>query len=257
LTANSGETATVMAGTENERPVGSVFNTTHWSVVLAAGDLGATNGRAALARLCQTYWYPIYCCVRRHGYSPEDAQDLTQGFFAKLLSKNQIALADPGRGRFRTFLLRSMENFLRTQHRDATTQKRGGGSEVLSIEMQEAEGRYSGEPPDNLSPSALFERQWAGAVLEAVLVALRKEFSATGRLELFDSLEPHLWGDDTATPYVTIAESLDMTVVAVRVTLHRLRQRFHELLCAEISNTVETPTDVDDELRHLRRVLVT
>jgi RNA polymerase sigma factor (sigma-70 family) len=244
-----------MAGTADERPVGSVFNTTHWSVVLAAGDLGATNARAALTRLCQTYWYPLYCCVRRHGYSPEDAQDLTQEFFAKLLSKNQIALADPERGRFRTFLLRSLENFLRTQYRDATTQKRGGGREVLPLEMQEAEGRYSVEPPDNLSPSVLFERQWAGAVLEAVLAALRKEFSATGRLELFDSLEPHLWEEDTATPYATIAESLNMTVVAVRVTVHRLRQRFHDLLCAEISDTVETQNEVEDELRHLRRVL--
>ena len=244
-----------MANAPDERAAGAVFNTTHWSVVLAAGDLGTPNARAALTRLCQTYWYPLYCCVRRHGYSPEDAQDLTQDFFAKLLSKDQIALADPGRGRFRTFLLRSLENFLRTRHRDATTQKRGGGREVLSLDMEEAEGRYSGEPPDNLSPSVFFERQWAGAVLEAVLAALRKEFSATGRLELFDSLEPHLWGDDTATPYTTIAESLEMTVVAVRVTLHRLRQRFHELLCAEISNTVETPNDVDDELRHLRRVL--
>ena len=244
-----------MANAPDERAAGAVFNTTHWSVVLAAGDLGTPNARAALTRLCQTYWYPLYCCVRRHGYSPEDAQDLTQDFFAKLLSKDQIALADPGRGRFRTFLLRSLENFLRTRHRDATTQKRGGGREVLSLDMEEAEGRYSGEPPDNLSPSVFFERQWAGAVLEAVLAGLRKEFCATGRLELFDSLEPHLWGDDTATPYSTIAESLEMTVVAVRVTLHRLRKRFHELLCAEISSTLETPNDVDDELRYLRRVL--
>jgi RNA polymerase sigma factor (sigma-70 family) len=244
-----------MGKAPDERPAGAVFNTTHWSVVLAAGDLGTTNARAALTRLCQTYWYPLYCCVRRHGYSPEDAQDLTQGFFAKLLSKDQIALADPGRGRFRTFLQRSLENFLRTQHRDATAQKRGGGREVLSLGMEEAEGRYSGEPLDNLSPSVFFERQWAGTVFEAVLAALRKEFSTTGRLELFDSLEPHLWGDDTATPYATIAESLEMTVVAVRVTLHRLRKRFHELLCAEISSTLETPNDVDDELRYLRRVL--
>ena len=126
---------------------------------------------------------------------------------------------------------------------------------MLSLAMEDAEGRYAGEPPDNLSPSVFFERQWAGAVLEAVLAGLRKEFCATGRLELFDSLEPHLWGDDTATPFASIANSLEMTVVAVRVSLHRLRQRFHELLCAEISNTVETPNDVDDELRHLRRVL--
>jgi RNA polymerase sigma-70 factor (ECF subfamily) len=244
-----------MAGTADERPAGGVFNTTHWSVVLAATDLTATDAQAALTRLCQTYWYPLYCCVRRHGYSPEDAQDLTQAFFAKLLSRNQIALADPERGRFRTFLLRSLENFLRTQHRDQTAQKRGGGSDLLSLELQSAEGRYETEPADNLSPSLLFERQWAGTLLETVLAGLRKEFSGSGRQELFNALEPHLWGDDTSTPYARIAEALGMTLVAVRVTVHRLRQRFHELLRSEISNTVETLNEVEDELRYLRRVL--
>ena len=244
-----------MAGTADERPTGSVFNTTHWSVVLAAADLTAADARVALTRLCKIYWYPLYCCVRRHGYSPEDAQDLTQAFFAKLLSKNQIALADPERGRFRTFLLRSLENFLRTQHRDETAQKRGGGTEPLSLELQSAEGRYETEPADNLSPSVVFERQWAGAMLETVLAGLREEFSGSGRLELFNALEPHLWGDDTSTPYASIAEALGMTLVAVRVTVHRLRQRFHELLRSEISNTVQTPTDIEDELRYLRRVL--
>ena len=244
-----------MARGADEQPAGSVFNTTHWSDVLAAADLAEKDARAALTRLCQTYWYPLYCCVRRYGYSPEDAQDLTQAFFAKLLSKNQIALADPERGRFRTFLLRSLENFLRTQYRDVTTQKRGGATELLSLELQGAEGRYESEPADNLSPSVVFERQWAGAVLEAVLVGLRKEFSTSGRLELFNALEPHLWGDDTSTPYASIAEALHITVVSVRVTVHRLRQRFHELLRSEISNTVATPNDLEDELRYLRRIL--
>ncbi|SPE59667.1 RNA polymerase, sigma-24 subunit, ECF subfamily [Verrucomicrobia bacterium] len=244
-----------MASAAAEHPEGGVFKTTHWSVVLAAGDLDAKDARAALTRLCQTYWYPLYCCVRRYGHSPEDAQDLTQAFFAKLLSKNQIALAEPERGRFRTFLLRSLENFLRTQHRDATTEKRGGGHQVVSLELETAEGRYQAEPADSLSPSVVFERQWVGAVLEEVLTALRKEFSASGRLELFDALEPHLWGDNTSTPYGSIAEKLEMTVVSVRVTLHRLRQRFHELLRAEISNTLESPDDVEDELRYLRRLV--
>src|SRR5215472_17201851 len=137
-----------MSGIPEEGRGGSVFNTTHWSVVLMAADLSAVDARVALTRLCQIYWYPLYCCVRRHGYSPEDAQDLTQAFFAKLLSKNQIALADPERGRFRTFLLRSLENFLRTQHRDETAQKRGGATELLSLELQSAEGRYETEPAD-------------------------------------------------------------------------------------------------------------
>jgi RNA polymerase sigma factor (sigma-70 family) len=233
-----------------------VFRTTHWSVVLAAGDRNAPDAHAALTKLCETYWYPLYCCVRRHGHSPEDAQDLTQAFFTKLLEKNQISLADPERGRFRTFLLRSLENFLRTQHRNATTQKRGGGP-IISWDERTAEERYAAEPPDSASPATLFERNWAGTVLETVLGTVRGEFLVNGRLELFEELEPHLWGDDTSAPYPSIAGAMDMTVVAVRVTLHRLRQRFHELLYAEIAHTVARPTEVEDELKFLRRVLTT
>lgn len=244
-----------MASASGERSVGGVFQTTHWSVVLAAGDLEAKDAHSALTHLCQTYWYPLYCCVRRYGYSPEDAQDLTQAFFAKLLSKNQIGLAEPERGRFRTFLLRSLENFLRSKYRDANAEKRGGGQLMTSLEFETAEGRYQSEPADSLSPSVVFERLWVGSVLETVLTALRKEFSTTGRLELFDALEPHLWGDQASAPYGSIAGSLNMTAVAVRVTLHRLRQRFHDLLRAEISNTVESPGDIEDELRFLRRVV--
>jgi RNA polymerase sigma-70 factor (ECF subfamily) len=233
----------------------AIFRTTHWSVVLAAGGLESPDAQAALARLCQTYWYPLYCCVRHRGHCPEDAQDLTQAFFAKLLEKNQIALADPARGRFRTFLLRSLENFLRTQHRDATAQKRGGGREIVSWDAQTAEERYASEPKEAASPDALFDRQWAGAVLEEVLTRLRREFSTSGRTELFEALEPHLWGDETSTPYPQIGQALDMTVVAVRVTLHRLRQRFHELLRTEVAHTVGEATEVDDELQHLRQAL--
>jgi RNA polymerase sigma-70 factor (ECF subfamily) len=208
-----------------------------------------------LERLCRTYWYPLYCCVRRHGYSPEDAQDLTQAFFAKVLEKNQIALADPERGRFRTFLLRSLENFLRTRHRDANAQKRGGGKEILSLDAQSAEERYASEPADELPPEQFFEKQWAGTVLDNVLQTLRREFSSSGRPELFEALEPHLWGDETSTPYANIGGALNMTVVAVRVTLHRLRQRFQELLRKEIADTLENPGEVEDELRELRRAL--
>ena len=243
-----------MAVVPDEQAPGGVFKTTHWSVVLTAGTLDSPEAFGALNRLSQMYWYPLYCCVRRHGYSPEDAQDLTQAFFEKLLENNQIALADPERGRFRTFLARSLENFLRSQHRDATAKKRGGGRQLASWDAQTAEERYSSEPL-SVSPSALFERQWVGAMLETVLATVSREFAANSRAELFQVLEPHLWGDDTSTPYARIAEDLKMTVVAVRVTLHRLRQRFNELLRTEIGNTVESPADVDDELRHLRRIL--
>lgn len=232
-----------------------LFATTHWSVVVRAGDATSPDAHAALEQLCQSYWYPLYCCVRRHGHPPAAAQDLTQAFFAKLLERKQIAQADPERGRFRTFLLRSLENFLRTEYRDATTQKRGGGREIISWDAELAEQRYAMEPADGASPAVLFERQWAGALLEEVLGRLRREFSVSGRTELFDELEPHLWGDDTSTPYAQVGDALNMTVVAVRVALHRLRQRFQDLLRMEIANTVENVSSVDEELSHLRRVL--
>lgn len=236
-------------------PAAGWFGTTHWSVVLTAGDLQSPDAQACLTQLCQTYWFPLYGCVRRHGYPPADAEDLTQAFFAKLLEKNQIALADPERGRFRTFLLRSLENFLRTQHRDRNAQKRGGGRQIISWDAQTAEERYADQPVETASPAELFEREWAATLVEQVLERLRREFADSGRLELFDALEPSLWGDDTSIPHAQIAEPLGMTVVAVRVTLHRLRQRFHDLLCGAIASTVQNPSETDDELRYLRRVL--
>lgn len=232
-----------------------VFGTTHWSVVLAAGDASSPEAQNALARLCQLYWYPLYCCVRRHGRSPEDSQDLTQAFFAKLIEKNQISLADRERGRFRTFLLRSLENFLRNQHAKSESQKRGGGREIVSWDAQLAEDRYQEEPSADLSPEDLFERRWASTLITETLARLRRELALSGRDELFDQLEPHLWGDDTSTPYAEIAAGLDMTVVAVKVTVHRLRSRFRALLRDEISQTVADPSEVEDEMRRLFQVL--
>ena len=232
-----------------------MFGTTHWSVVLAARDVTAPEAQAALARLCQTYWYPLYCCVRRHGRSPEDAQDLTQAFFEKLIERNQISLADRERGRFRTFLLRSLENFLRNEHEKASTQKRGGGRTFVSWDAQSAEERYSAEPATDLSPAQLFERRWASTLIAETLARVRRELSMTGRDELFDQLEPSLWGDDTSTPYAEIAASLGMTAVAVKVTMHRLRARFRSMLREEIAQTVATLDDVEDELQRLFQIL--
>jgi RNA polymerase sigma factor (sigma-70 family) len=232
-----------------------LFHTTHWSVVLAVGGSDPSRAHASLAALCQTYWYPLYCCVRRHGYSPEDAQDLTQSFFAKLLENDGIASADPERGRFRTFLLRSLENHLRTAHRDRTAQKRGGVLQPVSWDAQTAEERYGREPLDPVSPAALFERQWAVTLLDRVLELLRLEFLASGREELFTALEPHLWGDETSVPHAQIGRDLGMTSVAVRVTLHRLRQRFADLVRSEIANTVAEESEVEAELEHLWRLL--
>jgi RNA polymerase sigma-70 factor (ECF subfamily) len=232
-----------------------LFATTHWSVVLAAGVPDSPDAQAALARLCQTYWYPVYCCVRRHGRSPEDAQDLTQAFFAKLIERKQISLADRERGRFRTFLLRSLENFLKNEYEKATSQKRGGGQEIVPLDVALAEDRYQSEPSTELGPEQLFERKWASTLINETMNHLRRELSVTGREELFDQLEPHLWGDDTSTPYSAIAAGLHMTVVAVRVTLHRLRSRYRALLREQIAHTIADPAEIDDEMRRLFQVL--
>jgi len=232
-----------------------LFLTTQWSIVLAARDHDSPDAHTALTQLCSTYWHPLYCCVRRHGHPPAAAQDFTQAFFAKLLEKNQIAFANPERGRFRTFLLRSLENFLHNEHERATAAKRGGRCEVISWDAQTAEKNYAAQPAGDLSPGQLFERRWATTLLSSTLARLRQEFSSSSRVDLFDLLEPHLWADDTRTPYAQIGGDLKMTEVAVKVTMHRLRQRYRDCLRDEIAQTVATDAEVDDELRHLRRVL--
>jgi len=234
---------------------GTLFSTTNWSVVLAAGDLSSPEANASLAQLCQTYWFPLYCCVRRHGHPPDDAKDLTQGFFAKLLEKNQLSLPDPERGRFRTFLLRSLENYLRTMHEGQVAQKRGGGREFVSWDAQTAEDRYACEPADQFTPADLFEREWALTLLNNVLERLRLEFETSGRPQLFEALEPHLWGDNTSAPHAQIGTDLGMTTVSVRVTLHRLRQRFGELVRAEIADTLADPLETETELQHLLQIV--
>jgi RNA polymerase sigma-70 factor (ECF subfamily) len=221
-------------------------------VVLRIGNGQSGEARQALEELCRTYWYPLYAFARRKGNTHEEAQDLTQSFCAKLLQKEQIALADPERGRFRTFLLRSFENFLRSEHRNANVQKRGGGYQIISWDADLAAERYAAECADEASPTLAFERHWATVLLQSVVGLLRQEFSSSGKAELFDQLEPHLWGDDTSTGYSQIAEALNLTTVSVRVTMHRLRQRFHDLLRAQIANTIESAADVEDELRYLR-----
>lgn len=233
----------------------AAFDTTLWTVVLAAGETESPDAAAALTRLCEAYWYPLYCCVRRHGHSPEDAQDLTQAFIAKLLAKNQVALADQRRGRFRTFLLRSLENFLHNQHERAAAQKRGSARRLETWNPETAEQRYLAEAQHQLSPDQLYERRWAATLLTGALDRLRRDFVASGRAELFDLLEPHLWGDDTSAPYSQIAAALGMTEVAVKGAMHRLRRRYRELLREEIAQTVGLAEEIDDELQHLHRLL--
>jgi RNA polymerase sigma-70 factor (ECF subfamily) len=220
-------------------------------VVLSAGQNDSPKAGEALEKLCSTYWYPLYAHVRRRGNDAEAAGDLTQGFFAELLAKGSIKSAEPGRGRFRTFLLTALDNYLHHQHRDSHALKRGGGTELISWDAQEAEQRFALEPADNSSPDREFDRRWALATLERVRERLRNELSLASKAELFDLLRPHLLGDPDAVPYSNIAAQLKMTVVAVKVTLHRLRKRYGELLRQEVAQTLADPADADLEIRHL------
>ncbi|HUI06729.1 MAG TPA: sigma-70 family RNA polymerase sigma factor [Verrucomicrobiae bacterium] len=231
-----------------------VFATTHWSVVLAAGRSDAPQAQDALEQLCRTYWYPLYAYVRRRGYSPADAEDLTQAFFAWLLERKWLERADRQRGRFRSFLLTSMSNFLANEWDKARTQKRGGGR-IVSLQRDEAETRCAREPADNLTPEQSFEWRWALAVLDQVMNRLSAEFARDGKAKLFEALKPCLLGERTAQPYAALASRLAMTEGSVKVAVHRLRQRYRQLLRDEIAHTVATPEEVEEELRYLFAVL--
>jgi RNA polymerase sigma-70 factor (ECF subfamily) len=229
----------------------SVFATTHWSVVLIAGQRELPQATEALEKLCRTYWYPLYVYVRRQGNSPEDAQDLTQDFFSRLLEKNYLAKADRDRGKFRTFLLVSMKNFMFNEWKRAGRLKRGGGLEFLSMDANAAEDRYAAEPAGESNPDAAYEERWAVTLIEQVLAALRHEYSAADKARLFEELKGFIWGDKSSAPYAEIGQELNLTEGNVKVAVHRLRQRFRELLRAEVAQTVARPEDIDGELRHL------
>ena len=224
--------------------------------MLAAGQSSAPNAQAALERLCRTYWFPLYAFARRQGSSPEDAQDVTQDFFSRLIEKNYLAKADPDRGRFRTFLLRSFKNFLINEWKRVGRLKRGGGVEFVSIDKNAAEERYAAEAPDGFDPEAEFEKRWAVTLIEQVLASLRQEFSAADKVRLFDELKGFIWGDKNTSSYAEIAAQLNLSEGTVKVAMHRLRQRFRELLRAEVAHTIARPEDIDGELRHLITVAV-
>jgi RNA polymerase sigma factor (sigma-70 family) len=230
----------------------SVFATTHWSVVLSAKEPDTIRSGAALEALCQTYWQPLYAYVRRRGYAPADAEDLTQAFFAWLLERNWLGKADQQRGRFRSFLLTSISNFLANEWDKSRAQKRGGGN-VVSLQNSEAESGW--EPMDNFSPEQNFEWRWALTLLEQVMDRLAAEFEEDGKAELFETLKPCLLGERTAQPYATLASKLAMTEGSVKVAVHRLRQRYRQLLRDEIANTVVQPEEIEEEMRHLFAVL--
>ena len=228
-----------------------VFVTTHWSIVVAAGRADTSRARDALARLCQTYWHPLYAYVRRVGHSPHDAQDLTQEFFARLLEKNYLADADESRGRFRSFLLASLKHFLANEWHKAQTQKRGGGQIPISIDVSAAETSCHFEPADTTTADKIYERRWALTLLDQVLRRLREEYVRDGKQNLFEQLKPTLTEASRSVAYAEIARRLDTTEGAVKVAVHRLRQRYREILRAEIAETVASPDEVEDELRNL------
>ena len=232
----------------------SVFVTTHWSVVLTAARNDTTRARAALENLCQTYWHPLYAYVRRRGYSPEDAQDLTQEFFARLLERNAVASVAPEKGRFRSFLLASMNHFLADEWDKARAQKRGGGK-VIPFDPQNAETRLGELPAENFTPEKAFERRWAITLLEQVYRRLGEEYREQNKAMLFDTLRVTLAGKSNAAPYVELAQQLKMNEGAVKVAVHRLRQRYRALLRETIADTVSGPDEVEDELRYLFRTL--
>jgi RNA polymerase sigma factor (sigma-70 family) len=226
-----------------------VFATTRWSLVAAAQDPAAPESRQALADLCAAYWYPVYAYVRRRGHDHHHAQDLTQAFFARLLEKNDLADADRTRGRFRSFLLTACQHFLANQHDRATAKKRGGGRSHVALDFADADQRYSHEPAHDDTPERLFDRRWALDLLDRALTELRAEYEESGRGKLFEALKGTLTGGTEA--YAELAQSLDLTEGAVKVAVHRLRQRYRDRLRAAIAETVEKPEDVDDEVRDL------
>jgi RNA polymerase sigma factor (sigma-70 family) len=229
----------------------AAFATTHWSVVLTAGQQESPQATAALEQLCSAYWYPLYVYVRRQGRSPEDAQDLTQDFFSRLLEKNYLAKADRDRGKFRTFLLQSLKNFLVSEWRTAGRLKRGGGVEFLAIDGTVAEGRFAAEPTHESNPDAAYEERWAITLIERVLCHLRQEYEEAQKTRLFDELKGFIWGEKCTASYAEIAGHLNLTEGTVKVAVHRLRQAFRESLRAEVADTVSRPEDIDGELRHL------
>ena len=246
---------TTSHGSAREHQPAAHFATTHWSVVLTAGRSDRAAAAAALERLCQEYWFPVYSFIRRKGHDAHQAEDLTQGFFARLLEKNWLESADPNRGRFRTFLLTAVTRFLANEYDRDQALKRGGGQRVLSFDAQDAEGRYLLEPASDSTPETNFEHQWAHQILAVVMEKLRTEFDGGGRAGRFEALKGFLLGEGEVQSYAATAARLGISESAVKSGIHRLRQRYGEILRDEIAQTVETAAEVEAEISHLLNIL--
>jgi len=227
------------------------FATTHWSVVLAAGRSSSPNHEPALSTLCQTYWFPLYAYLRRHGYDAHKAADYTQAFFTQMLDKEYLKKVKPKPGKFRSFLLTALKHFVANEQARAAAFKRGGGRTILSLNFENAESQYALEPADDLTPERLFEKSWALTVLERTIDRLGIEMAEKGKRDVFDHLKTYISAEPNSVPYREAAVRLDMTEGAVRVAVHRLRNRCREILRDEIAQTVAGPDDIDDEIRRL------
>ncbi|SPE56243.1 RNA polymerase, sigma-24 subunit, ECF subfamily [Verrucomicrobia bacterium] len=234
----------------------AVFSTTHWSVVLAAREGDSPQVSAALEELCRVYWYPLYVFVRRRGFSVEDAEDLTQEFFAHLLRRDFLRTVGREKGRFRSFLLAALRNFLATEWRRGHTAKRGGGRSFVSWEELRAEERYALEPVSEASPEDLYEQRWALVVVEQALQRLRKEFLAAGKAGHFETLKPWLSNEGSRADYTEVAVQWGVSAGAVGVAVHRFRRRFAELLRLVVAHTVAGPEEVEDEVQLIGRALL-
>ena len=233
-----------------DRPTAARFKTTLWTQVLKA-----PHDEKALASLCRKYWYPLYAFLRRNGISSHEAEDLTQGFFAQLLSKQGLETVRPEYGKFRSFLLASLQHFVADQRDRALAAKRSPDQPLFELDAQKADDRYRLEPVDRMNPEKIFERRWALTLLEEVLAALEAEFVTSGRGEVFRELQPFLSGEQAIPAYKDVAARLALSEGAARVTVHRMRERYRELIRKEIADTLEAGEDVEDEMRHLFAVL--
>lgn len=231
------------------------FATTQWSLVLAAGERGSAEAEQALARLCSLYWYPVFAFVRRQGHPTDEAQDLTQGFFTRLIEKGDLADADRSRGRFRSFLLTACQHFLSNERDRTRAKKRGGGIVPVSIDVAAAEGRYERALAHSETPERLYDRQWCLTLLAGVLDDLHEHYVASGNERVFDRLKDFLTADEDAGTHAEAARDLGMTAAAVKVAVHRLRRRYREELRRRVADTVETAQDIEDEIRYLLRTL--
>ena len=232
------------------------FNTTHWTIVLACRDQDDSSAaEQALANLYQTYWYPLYAYIRRCGYSEHDAEDLVQGFYAHIHEKHALAKADRQRGKFRTFLLSSLQNFLANENERSRAQKRGGGRELIRLDAEDAKERYQLEQVHSVTPEKIFEMRWAHALLDQTLAGLRADFAARGKQRLFEGLQTFLTADSGETSYQKAADNLGLPLSAVKTSVHRMRLDYRTRLREEIGRTVSCPEEIDEELLYLRKVL--